>query len=295
MVLPSLLDVVIKFLVDNIKKFDKEFVKNNIGPVRKEMLERMLKMVDNHGLTCDGQANHLEKMWEILPCLINSKSYTELNFGDLMTSEECESCIWSNNCFQEFIRCLGTNTPNLRQLIIVIPNIECCDFEYSLEERELNSIIQLKNLAILDIEDVRVPLSGIFDISRRCEKLERISAEAVIIDVELSSAAFGDDFAYIYIEAYDFYLGRTSLNMVREMSTIRDPKYKAYTHYVRLSLMPRKIQELFLLAQSFAEKLKDIWVDSSKLKGIEEMVGFPHLPQIKYAKFVCGGVDSILC
>ncbi|CAB3381135.1 Hypothetical predicted protein [Cloeon dipterum] len=289
MVLPSLLDMSIKFLVDNIKKFDKEFVKNNIGPVRKEMLERMLKMVDNHGLTCDGQANHLEKMWEILPCLINSKSYTELDFGDLTTSKECESCIWSNNCFQEFIRCLGTNTPNLRQLIIVIPNFEWCDFEYSLEERELNSIIQLKNLAILDIEDVRVPLSGIFDICRRCEKLERIHAEAVIIDVELSSAAFGDDFAYICIKESD-YSRQISLDMKRTVPTT-DPKYEVNTHYVRLYLKPKRNKDLFL-AQEFATKLREIQVDFSKLEGMEEMAGFPHLPQIKCARFVCGGKSA---
>ncbi|CAB3387204.1 Hypothetical predicted protein [Cloeon dipterum] len=226
-------------------------------------------------------------MWKILPFLLNSKSYTKLHIGDL-TTLECESCIWSNNCFQEFIRCLGTNTPNLRELRILISNFECCNFDYSLEERELNSIIQLKNLAILHIHFVSVPLSGIFDISRRCSKLEHILADRVKIDVKPSCAAFGDDFAYIYIQAD--YLGQMYLEMERTMPT-RDPKFKDHTHYVGLKLKPKKHKDLFLVNE-FAAKLKQINFHCTDLEGIEEMVDFPHLPHVKYARFDCEGKSA---
>ncbi|CAB3378696.1 Hypothetical predicted protein [Cloeon dipterum] len=281
-----LLDLAIKALVDNIDNLDKDLVKIIIVPFRQKMLKEMFEMVRNHHLQCNCRDNHLEKMWAILPFLFKSKFYTKLNFVDLPRMN-CPFSTVTNPRFQEFIRCLGANTPNLRELKIYEPTSD----EYSLEERELNSIIQLKNLALLKIYNVQVPLSGILDLSRECEKLDCIRASKVMIDVELSSAAFGDDFAFICIEAYDFYLGRTSLNMVRTIPT-RDPKYKAYTHYVRLSLRPRKIQELFLLAQSFAEKLKDIWIDFSKLADFEEMVEFPHLPHIKYAEIDCEGESA---
>ncbi|CAB3381130.1 Hypothetical predicted protein [Cloeon dipterum] len=279
---PLLLDLAIKALIDNIDKLDKDLVKTIIVPFRQKMLKEMFEMLWNHHLTCDGEDDHNDKLWAILPFLINSKYYTKLDTLDL-PGMVCPFSTVTNSRFQEFFRGVGANTPNLRELIIRQLTVR---EEYSLEERELNSIIQLKNLAFLYIQNVQVPLSGILDMSRECKKLDCIRANKVIIDVQLSCAAFGDNFAYIYIEAYDFYLGRTSLYMARTMRG--GSKYKDYTHYIHLRLRPRTNQELFLLAQRFAEKLKEIRIVCTYLNDAKEIDEFPHLPQIKRATILSG-------
>jgi len=50
-----------------------------------------------------------------------------------------------------------------------------------------------------------------------------------------------------------------SLNMVRTIPTWR-LKFEDNTHYINLTLKPKTNQELFLLVQRFAEKLKEIEV-----------------------------------
>ncbi|CAB3381138.1 Hypothetical predicted protein [Cloeon dipterum] len=274
---PRLLDLAIKALVDNIDNLDKDLVKTIIVPFRQKMLKEMLEMARNHYLNCDRQDDHKDKLWPMLPFLINSKIYTKLDTLCLMV---CPCYTVTNSRFQEFIRCLKVNTPNLRKLRIHRPTQ---NGEYSLEERELNSIMQLKNLTILEIRSVRVPLSRISDISRRCEKLKRLEANDVTIDVELSSATFGDDFAYFYIRAFEFYRGRMSLIMQRKMLT-RNPIFKDDKHFVHLSLRPRNNQEILHLAQLFPEKLNEIWLDSSQMENIDE---FPHLPHLKKAIIIC--------
>ncbi|CAB3383821.1 Hypothetical predicted protein [Cloeon dipterum] len=278
---PRLLDLAIKALVDNVENYDKDLVKTIIVPFRQKMLTEMFEMARNHYLKCDGQDDDKDKQWAILPFLINSSIYTKLHTYHLPYMS-CDSSTVTNSRYQEFIRCLGANTPNLRELRIHRPTKKR---EYSLEERELNSIMQLKNLTILEIRSVRVPLSRISDISRRCEKLERLEADCVTIDVELSSATFGDDFAYVLIQMYDFNrAGPMSLMMRRKMPTWV-PKFKDDdTQYVKLCLRPRNNQDLFHLVQWYAEKLKEIWLDSSHLEIIYE---FPHLPQIKIANIEC--------
>ncbi|CAB3381117.1 Hypothetical predicted protein [Cloeon dipterum] len=272
----SLLDLAIKSVGDNIDKYDKEYVKTIIEPVRQMMLYDVFQKVDNHFVTCDGQENHCDQLWAVLPCLINSKSYTTLNTYDLMM--KCKGPLLSNSRFQEFIRSLGSHAPNLKEL-----NINA--MVYSLEERELTSIIQLKNLAILRINYVSVPLSGILDISRRCEKLKKITANNVKIDEEFSGGAFRDAFVYVCIDMC--IPGNIFLSMETTLPT-EVLEYADHTHYIIFRLFkPRTIRD-FLLPQRFAENLKEIFFNCSHLEDIEDMVEFPHLPAIKCARIICG-------
>ncbi|CAB3381124.1 Hypothetical predicted protein [Cloeon dipterum] len=272
---PSLLDLVIKTVFDNIDKYDKEYVKIVIEPLRQKMLYDVLQTVKNHYSKCDGQENHCDKIWAVLPCLINSKFYTKLDTRELMTY--CRGSDLSSSRFEEFIGCLGVNTPNLKELKICRRS----SFETSLSERELDSIIQLKNLTILEISQVCVPMSGILDISRRCEKLKKITANNVKIDDVPSNVTFRDDFVYVKIVAFNEYPGNLKLKMETTMPT-EDSKYAEHTRYVKMFLEPKRIRE-FLLSQRFAENLKEIFFDTANLEDIEEMVEFPHLPEIKYA------------
>ncbi|CAB3381121.1 Hypothetical predicted protein [Cloeon dipterum] len=286
---PSLLDLAIKTVCDNIDKYDKEYVKIVFEPVKLMMIYGMLQMVKNHYSKCDGQENHCDKIWAVLPCLINSKLYTKLDTRELMTY--CRGSDLSNSRFEEFIGCLGVNTPNLKELKICRRS----SFETSLSERELDSIIQLKNLTILDISQVCVPLSGILDISRRCEKLKKITANNVKIDDVPSNVTFRDDFVYVKIVAFNEYPGNLKLKMETTMPT-EDPKYADHTRYVKMFLEPKRIQEL-LLSQRFAENLKEIFFDTANLEDIEAMVDFPHLPEIKYATILSNfqSVHALRC
>ncbi|CAB3376914.1 Hypothetical predicted protein [Cloeon dipterum] len=283
---PRLLDQAIKALYDNIDKYDKDLVKTIIGPFRQKMLKEILEMEENHHSRCDGREDQFAKEWAMLPFLINSKFYTKLD-THYFTRIYCLYATLSNSRFQEFIRCLGANTPYLRELNIYCPTR---NGEYSLEERELNSIILLKNLAILTITRVSVPLSGIVDISRRCEKLKMLEASDVTIDVESSRVTFRNDFVYVYMDSRHFVPGRMNLWMDTTMQKL-DPRYAENKQYTKLCLRPNKSSD-FILVHMFAEKLSDIEIDFSRLKDVEEMNDFPLLPELKYAKMHCGGESA---
>ncbi|CAB3381116.1 Hypothetical predicted protein [Cloeon dipterum] len=265
MVPPSLLDLATKSLCDNIDIYDKEYVKIVIEPLRQKMLHEALQMKEDHYSKCDGQENHNDKVWAVLPCLINSKFYTKLDTRDLMMY--CKGSDLSNSRFQEFIRSLGSNTPNLKELKIK----GLIQDTYSLEERDLASI-------------------RILDISRRCEKLKIIRAMNVVYDEELPNAALRDDFVNVNIKALN-YDNNNQLSLLMETTMPRDPKYANNTHYIEFSLKPIKVSE-FSLARQFAEKLKEITFDSSDLEDIEEMVEFPHLAGLKRASINCGGKSA---
>ncbi|CAB3381122.1 Hypothetical predicted protein [Cloeon dipterum] len=283
----SLLDLATKTVCANIDTYDKDYVKIVIQPVRQELLYEVFQTADNHNVTCDGQEDHVDKQWAMLPCLINSKFYTKLDTFDLPHNFCAVSAKLSNSRFQEFIRCLGSNTPNLKKLKI-FGRFIC---ESSLAERELNSIIQLKNLTILVIQYVCVPLSGILDISRQCEKLKSLITTNVVYDEVIPNAALRDDFVYVNIKAFNAdYPGQLNLKMETTMPR-RNPMYADHTHFIDLSLKPRKIHEFFL-AQQFAEKLKKILFFCTNLEDFEDMEEFPHLPEIKYARIICGNISA---
>ncbi|CAB3381113.1 Hypothetical predicted protein [Cloeon dipterum] len=273
----SLFDMTIKAVFDNVKKYDKHLLKTIIAPVRQKMLKRMYEMADNHRFECDSLDDHNEKLWAILPFLINSKKYTKLNTFDLPLMY-CPSFTVANSRFQEFIRCLGVNAPNLRELKIFTPTFSQ---EYSLEERDLNSIIQLKNLAILKIIFVCVPLSGILAISHRCENLKTLEAYTVKNDVESQSVTFRNDFVHVYIDARSIEHGMFKLVMNTTMPSL-DPKFAESKQYTKMILSPNKTSDISLV-HSFAEKLTKIRIFSPDLDDVEEMVDFPPLPQIKSA------------
>ncbi|CAB3378699.1 Hypothetical predicted protein [Cloeon dipterum] len=239
-VMHSLLDISIKTVYHNIDKYDIDLVKNCIGPVQRQMLEICLQMAKIHHLTCDHQENHLDKLWAILPCLINSKFYTKLATSDLMQMS-CKSGGLSNTRFQEFIRSLGSNTPNLRKLIIG---------------------------------------KGILDITRQCKKLEIITAKNVTIDGELSSCiAYRDDFSYIYIDDYPFFLDE---EFSLRMETTRTNPEKC----IRMNVKLRSVADLRVIAL-FAEKLTHVEVDFNCMAGLDKLDEFPHFPELKYAEFWC--------
>ncbi|CAB3388218.1 Hypothetical predicted protein [Cloeon dipterum] len=175
----SLLDLTIKIVYDYIERYDEDLLKTCIGPVRHKMLEEVhRKMKDDPHPMCPlrdkketNRDEKMEKIWAILPTLIKSTVRTKLDVS-FLTFIRCNFCAWPNYRFQEFIRCLGANTPSLKELIMTGPY----NLEYSLEERELASITKLKSLIILDIFRVQVALSGILDISRQCNKLKKIRA-----------------------------------------------------------------------------------------------------------------------
>ncbi|CAB3381114.1 Hypothetical predicted protein [Cloeon dipterum] len=279
----SLLDMTIKAVFNNVEKYDKHLLKTIIAPVRQRMLKRMFEMEENHNFECDRKENHFEKLWAILPFLINSKKYTKLDTLDL-PSMYCGPSTLINSRFQEFIRCLEANTPNLRELRITRPtNNE----EYSLEERELNSIIQLRNLAILKIIYVCVPLSGILAISHRCENLKTLEAFAVTNDVESSRVTFRNDFVHVSIDGHSIKHGMFRLMMNTTMPSL-DPKFAESKQYTKMILSPNKTSD-FGLVHLFAEKLTKIRIFSPDLDDVEEIVDFPPLPQIKSASIqFCG-------
>ncbi|CAB3381127.1 Hypothetical predicted protein [Cloeon dipterum] len=279
MVSPScLLGMTTKTVFDNIDKYDKDLVQTIIEPFRRSILEALYKMAGNHYLNCDRQENHIDKLWAILPYLINSKFFTRIDVREL-PHMSCQCGTLSNSRFQEFIRCLGANTPNLIELLIEAPY----QLEYSLEERELDSIVQLKNLTILKIIFVYVPLSGMLDISSRCVKLKSIEANYVKIDVdEPSSVPLRDKFAYVSIFAYGLIPGRLFLNMKTKMPA----EFEAYTRYNRMTIQPQSVTD-FRVTQVFAGDLLEIEFICSDLEDIEEMDEFPHLPNIKSAKINC--------
>ncbi|CAB3381109.1 Hypothetical predicted protein [Cloeon dipterum] len=282
MVVQSLLDITFQTMFENIDNYDKNLVYTCIGPIRPKMLHTMFQMAARHHLNCDGQGNHIDKLWANLPLLFYSKFFTKLDTEEL-TRIGCRSGTLSNSRFQEFIRCLGSNTPNLKELIILNSN-------KSLGEREIESIIQLKKLSFLEILNVDVPLSGLLEISRRCEKLKSIKATEVINDEEASSVAFRDDFVFVYIDVCDKDPGKMWVEIETTMPTW-SPILALHTSFTELTLVPKQNRE-FLLAVQFAKNLKKIDFNSFQLEDIEDMVEFVQLPDIKYATINCGGKSA---
>ncbi|CAB3381119.1 Hypothetical predicted protein [Cloeon dipterum] len=283
----SLLDLAIRTVFGNIDKYDKEYVKIVVEPVRQKMLHEVFQKADNHCVTCDGQENINDKLWAILPCLINSKLATKLDTNDI-NMRYCKCSELSNSRFQELIRSLRSLTPNLKELKIEVT----MQVKYSLEERELASISQLKNLAILKICNVQVPLLGILDLTRQCENLKSISATNVECDDLLPNAALREDFVYVNIKAFNArYPGQLLLKM--ETTMPEGPKYADHTHYVefRLIVRPRKIRHL-ILPQLFAKKLKEIDFNCNDLEDMEDMEEFQHFPAIKYARIDCANKSA---
>ncbi|CAB3388224.1 Hypothetical predicted protein [Cloeon dipterum] len=222
----------------------------------------------------------MEKIWAILPTLIKSTVRTKLDVS-FLTFIRCNFCAWPNYRFQEFIRCLGANTPSLKELIMTGPY----NLEYSLEERELASITKLKSLIILDIFRVQVALSGILDISRQCNKLKKIRANnSVTLDEVRSIPALRDDFKYVYIEAL---LNADLISLHMET----DPDINSKKNLISMRHQPRYIQE-FSLALPFAKKLQGININCTCLVETEEIVDFPHLPVVEYAWINCKGKSA---
>ncbi|CAB3387175.1 Hypothetical predicted protein [Cloeon dipterum] len=246
------------------------------------MYEEFVRRANNHPLLCRiGEKNHDEKLWAILPVLIKSETITNLVCNSVKLTG-CQFSTMSNFRFQELIRCLGANTPNLKELKMISP----CSLEYSLEERELASINKLKNLTILDIIRVRVPLSGIMEISHQCKKLKIISAEfSVKIDEVSSIPALRDDFVFVDIGSF---LG---VDLIPYLRMETDPDNDSNRNLFRLMLEPRHFRE-FSLAIPFAKKLRSIYIDCAYLVETEEIVEFPHLPVIDYALIDCKGKST---
>ncbi|CAB3388216.1 Hypothetical predicted protein [Cloeon dipterum] len=284
----SLLDLTIKIVYDYIERYDEDLLKTCIGPVRHKMLEEVhRKMKDDPHPMCPlrdkketNRDEKMEKIWAILPTLIKSTVRTKLDVS-FLTFIRCNFCAWPNYRFQEFIRCLGANTPSLKELIMTGPY----NLEYSLEERELASITKLKSLIILDIFRVQVALSGILDISRQCNKLKKIRANnSVTLDEVRSIPALRDDFKYVYIEAL---LNADLISLHMET----DPDINSKKNLISMRHQPRYIQE-FSLALPFAKKLQGININCTCLVETEEIVDFPHLPVVEYAWINCKGKSA---
>ncbi|CAB3381134.1 Hypothetical predicted protein [Cloeon dipterum] len=282
--IPSLLDISVKTVFDNVDKYDKKIVQSIFAPLQQKMLHELMQKAKNHRLECDGQDNHIDKTWEKLPFLVNSRIYTKLDTYDL-THIYCNSSKLSNARFQEFIRCLGSNTPNLTDL-----NINgSTQYDLSLEERELASIIQLENLLILKILFVRVPLSGILEISHQCQKLESLTANYVTMDMDdPSRVTFTDNLRYVCIDEFDSSLGFFFMSME---TTVPGANPKKRTRCINLSSQPRSVAD-FSVIQLFAAKLTNLKFGSARLSDIEQMNNFPdfpRLPRLKCAEINCGG------
>ncbi|CAB3375087.1 Hypothetical predicted protein [Cloeon dipterum] len=276
-----LFDLAFDVVMDTIDIWDKNHVTKLILPHRSEKLDLILHEAKNHHLHCDGKGNHIDKLWATLPCLINSKMYKRFDTTD-WTEMRCQSSTLSNSRFQEFIRCLGSNTPNLEELLISCP----FDLGYSLEERELASIAQLRNLKSLNILNVLVPLSGFLKLTRQCDKLERIFVAKVGIDVEPSSDAFSDKFVFVDIEAYSLHERILCLNLESTMPATQKI-YSGFTHYTRLHIAPRNVDQIGLVRRF--TRITEIKFWSSELKDDEIIDEFPHFPQVKFAQFDCRG------
>ncbi|CAB3367602.1 Hypothetical predicted protein [Cloeon dipterum] len=176
-----LLDMAVQTVFDNIDSYDKTLVKQIIEPIRREKLEEIIRMAKFHSFFCNDRDAHVDKVWAALPILINSKLYTKLD-TTVFTHMNCNSSILTNSRFQEFVRCLGVNTPNLEMLTINSQPWQ----DLSLGEGELASILKLKNLTHLKITCVSVSLTGFLLITRHCKELKSVGASDVEVDVEPS-------------------------------------------------------------------------------------------------------------
>ncbi|CAB3387349.1 Hypothetical predicted protein [Cloeon dipterum] len=279
-----LLDIAFDATMDNIDSYDKDYVMKTFVPIRSRKSEEMWNEAKNHHLHCDGKGNHVDRLWAILPFLINSLKYVQFDTSDL-TEMRCKSSTLSNSRFQEFIRCLGSNTPNLKELKIKSPR----NLEHSLEERELASIIQLQNLKSLIILNVCVPLSGFMELIRRCKQLESIKVTDVEIDIDISHITFRNKFNFIIINALRrLENNRLGLNLKTTLPNSEgDTRSRSMTKFV----LVRKMVAQIGLEQGF-EKVTEMRCWSKDLKDGERMDEFPHLPKVKIAHFDCNGTSG---
>ncbi|CAB3375089.1 Hypothetical predicted protein [Cloeon dipterum] len=277
----KLSDMAFDVAMENIDSWDKNHVKKIIVPYRSKKLDLSWHEAKNHHLNCDGKGNHIDKLFATLPCLINSKMYKRFDITD-WTEMHCKSSTLSNSRFQEFIRCLGSNTPNLEELMLSCPNGR----EYSLEKRELASIAQLRNLKKLNIVNVLVPLSGFLELTRQCDKLERIFVAKVGIDVEPSGDAFSDKFVFIDIDSQH----ERRLGLTLESTLPSEQRYTGFDRFVRLKLAPTRVDQISLI-RGFT-KVKEIMFYSHNLEDVETMDEFPHFPEVKFAHVHCKGATA---
>ncbi|CAB3387352.1 Hypothetical predicted protein [Cloeon dipterum] len=270
--------------MDNIDQWDKNYVKEYIGPLRRNKFSEIVYEATHHHLHCDGKGNHVDRLWAILPCLVSSLKYIQFDTSDL-TEMRCKSSTLSNSRFQEFIRCLGSNTPNLKELKINSPY----DLRHSLAERELASITQLQNLGSLLILNVCVPLSGFMELIRRCKKLESINVTDVEIDVEPSRVMFSKKFKFVLIDTLErLENNRLSLNLESSMPAFQN--FEGVSRCMRLLLAPSSVAQISLVRglKKVTENL--FWFDA--LEDVEQMEEFPHFPEVKFAHLRCDGKSA---
>ncbi|CAB3387350.1 Hypothetical predicted protein [Cloeon dipterum] len=283
MMVRSLKNMAIDAIWENIHRYDKDNVKQIIALIRKDKFAEILNEAENHHLHCNDEENHIEKLWATLPFLVNSLNYTKFD-TTFLTKMSCKNATLSNSRFQEFIRCLGSNTPNLVELKIESPR----DLEHSLEERELASITQLQNLKWLIILNVCVPLSGLSEMTRRCRKIESIDATDVEIDVEPSGDTFSENFKFIVIFTVNLEDNRLGLSL-ETIKTIY-LKFEGETRCMRLLLSPKRMDQLSKV-RGFT-KVTEIEFWSYELDDVERMDEFPHFPEVKFAHLHCDGKSA---
>ncbi|CAB3387348.1 Hypothetical predicted protein [Cloeon dipterum] len=285
----SLFNLAVNSLFDNIDEYaDKNLLKIIFERARGDiLLKETLQIAKNHShQNCSGEDDHVNKLWATLPVLVYSKNYVSFDTTDLMQmSRNCNNFCLSNSRFQDLIQCLASNTPNLRNLTIKgLPELAL-----SLGERELASIIQLKSLQVLYIQDVSVSLSGVLAITRKCEKLEKIAADQVCMDVEPSSDAFRDDFVFVKINANNFQENRLGLTLQKTMPIEEFPNCAAFPRYTVLCIEPRKVADLKLLRG--LTQITELKFSSFQLVDIQDLGEFPLLPEMRFA-WILGGKRS---
>ncbi|XP_065336659.1 uncharacterized protein LOC135937436 [Cloeon dipterum] len=282
----SLLSLAIKSVLDNIESYDKNLVNSTIGPVRRDLLEESWNNIKNHSHEhCSNNDEHVNKLWASLPFLIHSKHYVSFDTTDLMQMcRNCHHLCLSNSRFQELVSSFGSNIPNVRSLTINGLS------HFTLEERECASMIALKNLEVLRIEDVSVRLSGVVAITQQCEKLEKFNANHVYLD-EPSCETFREDFLFVNIIANSF--REIDLTMQKTMPIKEFPNCAAFPRYTLLTIDPKEFADFDLLPG--LAQVTELRFSSLQLEIVEdEGVEFPTCAELRIARIAVFRSEHLL-
>ncbi|CAB3373164.1 Hypothetical predicted protein [Cloeon dipterum] len=229
-------DIAYKAVLDNIDRLDKDLVRGAIVSApnfQHRKLKEMWRILKITHASCsfkyDGEVVDFDKLWASLPFLISSKTYTKFNLSNLPSVTSRNSTI-SNSRFQELFRCIGTNTPNLEEIILYGRKFP----KFSLEIGAFDSISKLKNLAILVIKRVHVPLSGISLIMSNCKNIKKIRANDIETDIEPSRCCtYSNSFKFVITYERDRQSSRRQLSLKIDTISQKDIDNESLSVYWR--------------------------------------------------------------